>query len=84
MFTDERIHAYCRNKEIQNNSIRKLVQVSNSSQIVLNGGYDYVQNHLNDEIKNNLVNLLASYWDNIFESIKLANIYWRRIFNISN
>ena len=84
MFTDERIHTFCRNTDIRNNSIRKLVQVSNSSQIVLNDGYYYPQNHLNDEIKNNSINLLASYWDSIFESIKLVNMYWRRIFNIGN
>jgi hypothetical protein len=45
-FTDERIHTHCHNTEIQNDnsSIRKLVQTLNSSQIVLNDDYDYVQN----------------------------------------
>lgn len=83
MYTDERIHTYCRSTRIQNNyDIRKLVQIPNSSQIVLNDRYSYIQNQLSDEIKYNSLNLLTSYWDSIFESIKLVNRYWRRIFNI--
>lgn len=77
MYTDERIHAYCHNADI-----RKLAQLPNSSQIVLSDNYGYIQSQLNDEIKNNSINLLASYWENIFESIKLVNRYWNRIFNI--
>lgn len=83
MYTDERIHTYCRSTRIQNNyDIRKLVQIPNSSQIILNDRYSYIQNQLSDEIKYNSLNLLTSYWDSIFESIKLVNGYWRRIFNI--
>ena len=85
MYTNERIHTYCRSTRIQNNyDIRKLVQIPNSSQIVLNDRYSYIQNQLSDEIKYNSLNLLTSYWDSIFESIKLVNRYWRRIFNIGN
>jgi predicted amidophosphoribosyltransferase len=85
MYTDERIHTYCRSTRIQNNyDIRKLVQIPNSSQIVLNDRYSYIQNQLSDEIKYNSLNLLTSYWDSIFESIKLVNRYWGRIFNIGN
>jgi hypothetical protein len=85
MYTDERIHTYCRSTRIQNRyDIRKLVQIPNSSQIVLNDRYSYIQNQLSDEIKYNSLNLLTSYWDSIFESIKLVNRYWRRIFNIGN
>lgn len=85
MYTDERIHTYCRSTRIQNNyDIRKLVQIPNSSQIVLNDRYSYIQNQLSDEIKYNSLNLLTSYWDSIFESIKLVNRYWKRIFNIGN
>jgi hypothetical protein len=85
MYTDERIHAHCRNACIQNNNdMQKLVQIPNSSQIVLNDRYGYIQNHLSDEIKYNSINLLTSYWDSIFESIKLVNRYWSRIFNIGN
>jgi hypothetical protein len=85
MYTDERIHAYCRNVDIQsNNDIRKLVQIPNSSQIVLDDRHDYIQNHFNEEIKYNSINLLTTYWDGIFESIKLVNRYWRRVFNIGN
>jgi predicted amidophosphoribosyltransferase len=85
MYTDERFHTYCRSTRIQNSyDIRKLVQIPNSSQIVLNDRYSYIQNQLSDEIKYNSLNLLTSYWDSIFESIKLVNRYWRRIFNIGN
>src|SRR5919106_1776654 len=50
---EERIHVYCRN-----NSIRKLVQIPNSSQIVLNDHpYAYMQNQLDEEIKYNSINL---------------------------
>lgn len=85
MNTDERIPAYCRNASIQkNNDLRKLMQIQNSSQIVLNDRYGYIQNHLRDEIKYNSINMSISYWDSIFESIKLVNRYWRKIFNIGN
>jgi hypothetical protein len=61
------------------------VQIPNSSQIVLNDDrHDYTQNHLNDEIKYNLINSFTSYWDSVFESTRLVNRYWRRIFNIGN
>jgi len=85
-FTDERIHAHCHNIEIQNDNSnkRKLVQIPNSSQIVLNDGYDHVQNQLNNEIKNNLINLFTSYWDSVFDSFKLVNRYWKRIIDIGH
>jgi hypothetical protein len=76
MYTDERIHAYCRSAGIQNNNdILKPIQLPNSSQVVLN---DFVRNQLNDEI----INLFTSYWEGMFDSIKLTNRYWRRKFNI--
>ena len=79
MFTDARVHAYCRNAGFQNNSDpRILVQIPNSSQIVLNAYDDYIQNQLNEEIIN------LSYWNSMFESIILVNKYWRRIFTIGN
>jgi|SoiMethySBSTD1v2_1073268.scaffolds.fasta_scaffold541399_2 hypothetical protein len=87
MNTVERIHAYCRNADIQNNTnndIRKLVQIPNSSQIVLNDGYNYIQNQLNDKIKDSSIKLSTSYWYSIFESIKLVNRYWIGTFNIGN
>ena len=70
MYTDERIHAYCRrNPSIQSNdSIRKLVQIPNSSQIVLNDHPDAnMQNQLNEEIKYNSINLFTLYWDSMFD-----------------
>ena len=85
MNTDERIHIYCRNAGIQNNNdIRKLMPIPNSSQIVLNDRYNYIQNQLNDEIKYNSINLSTSFLDIIFESIRLVNRYWSRIFNIDS
>jgi hypothetical protein len=66
MYTDERIHICCRNAGIQNNNgIRKLMPIPNSSQIVLNDRYVdthyYIQNQLNDKINYNSINLLSSY-----------------------
>jgi hypothetical protein len=85
MYTDERIHVHCHHAGIQNNSdIRNLVQIPNTSQIVLDDLHGHIQNHLHEEIKYNSINLLTTYWDSIFESIKLVNRYWRRIFTISN
>jgi hypothetical protein len=85
MYTDERIHAECLNVDIQNNdNIRKSVRIPDSSQIVLNDRYSYIQNQLNEEIKYNSINLSASYIDNLFESVKLVNRYWRRLFTIGN
>jgi uncharacterized Zn finger protein (UPF0148 family) len=94
MYTDERIHIYCRSVSTLNynnhtylEDTRKPAQIPNSSQIILNNDR-YVNNHnsieyyFNDEIKYNLINLLISYWDSIFESIKLVNRFWRKIFNI--
>jgi hypothetical protein len=84
MFTDERIHD-CDNSMIQHdNDVRKLVQLPNSSQIVLDDRYNYVQNHLNEEIKYNSINLFTSYWNSIFDSFKLVNRYWRRIIDIGS
>jgi hypothetical protein len=81
IFTDERVHAYCHNydADFQNtNNIQELVRIPNSSQIVLNN--DYMQNQFDEEI----INISTSYWNNIFESIKLTNRYWRRMFIIGN
>ena len=46
----------------------------------------YIQNQINDEIKCNSINLSTSYWNNVFESIKMVNNYWTKIFsmNINN
>jgi hypothetical protein len=81
MYTDERIHVYCRN-----NRIPRLVQIPNSSQIVLNDHYDddFMQNQLSEEIKYNSINLITPYWDSMFDFIKLVNTYWKRIFNIGS
>jgi hypothetical protein len=91
MHTDERIHIYCHNVSILNNNnhtyledTQKLVQIPNSSQIILNDDHNYMDYYFNDEIKYNSINLFTSYWEDIFDSIKLANRYWRRIFNIGN
>src|SRR5918996_841640 len=63
---------------------QKLVQIPNSSQIILNDDHNYMYYYFNDEIKYNSINLFTSYWEGIFYSIKLANRYWRKIFNIGN
>ena len=83
MNTDERVHAYCRNHDIVNNELGK--QKLMPRPIMKNDYYvniHYIQNQLNDEIKSSSINLSTSYWNNIFESIKLLNRYWSKIFNI--
>ncbi len=82
--TDERIHANCLNIGIQksNNDIRKSVGILDSSQIVMTDRYNYMQNQFNEKIKYNSINLFTTYWNNIFESIRLVNRYWMRIFTI--
>ena len=91
--TDERFHAYCRNVDtVNSNDIRleyteRLMQKAESSQLIMNDDYYanthyYIQNELNDEIKYNSINLSTSYWDSVFESIKLVNRYWAKIFDI--
>ena len=89
MNTDERIHAYCRNTSIRNinNGIylkdtQKLMEEPKSYPLLIDNTQYYIQNQLNDEIKYNSINLSISYWDSIFESIKLVNRYWRRIFRL--
>ena len=95
MNTDERIHVYCHNTSIQNDDdgiylqdTQKLMEEPRSNQLLLynnqiNTQY-YIQNQLNDEIKYNSISISTSYWDSIFESIRLVNRYWRRVFNIGN
>jgi hypothetical protein len=83
MNTDERIHVYCRNLNTANNDMplehkQKLMK----RQITDDDYYVNSQNHLNDEIKYSSINLSTSYWNNIFESIKLVNRYWTAILNI--
>ena len=97
MNTDERIHVYCCNASTHNNNnnsnyledMQKLMQNSNSAQIIFGDDeyattHYFIQNQLNDELKYNSINLLSSFWNNIFESMKLVNRYWSRIFNIGN
>ena len=85
MITDERFHAYCQNPDIINNDLKdkqKLLQRPQSSQLIMDDDHYHIQNQLNDEIKYNSINLSTSYWNNMFESIKLLNRYWSKIFNI--
>jgi hypothetical protein len=77
MNTDERIHAYCRNLNATNNDLPV-----EHKPIMDDDHYVNSQNHLNDEIKYNSINLSTSYWNNIFESIKLVNRFWTAILNI--
>jgi hypothetical protein len=88
MNTDERIHAYCRNPDTVNDINidiyleDKQMQRPESSQLIMDEDHYYIQNQLNDEIKYNSINISTSYWNNMFESIKLINRYWSKIFNI--
>jgi hypothetical protein len=85
--TDERIHAYCRNPRNPDTvnyleDKQKLIQSPQSSQLIMDDDHYHIQNQLNDAIKYNSINLSTSYWNNMFESIKLLNRYWSKIFNI--
>ena len=83
MNTDERVHACCRNPDIVNNDLGK--QKFMPRPIMKDDYYintHYIQNQLNDEIKSSSINLSTSYWNNIFESIKLINRFWNKIFDI--
>jgi hypothetical protein len=88
MNTDERIHAYCRNPDsVSDINIDiyledKQMQRPESSQLIMDEDHYHIQNQLNDEIKYNSINISTSYWNNMFESIKLINRYWSKIFNI--
>ena len=88
MNTDERIHAYCRNPDTVNDINidiyleDKQMQRPESSQLIMDEDHYPIQNQLNDEIKYNSINISTSYWNNMFESIKLINRYWSKIFNI--
>ena len=85
MNTDERVHAYCRNPDIVNNDLL-LEKQKLMPRPIMKDDYHvnthYIQNQLNDEIKSSSINLSTSYWNNIFESIKLINRFWNKIFNI--
>jgi len=93
MNTDERIHVYCRNTDNINNDgaslqgVLKIVEKPKSSHLVMDNNYVNtqwcIQNQLNDEIKYNSINLTTSYWNNLFESIKMVNRYWTKIFSIN-
>jgi hypothetical protein len=93
MNTDERIHVYCRNTDTVNydgtflQGVKKLVEKPNSSHLIMDKNYvntqRYIQNQINDEIKCNSINLSTSYWNNVFESIKMVNSYWTKIFSIN-
>jgi hypothetical protein len=85
IFTDERIHIYCNDSSIRNsNNIQNFLQMQNSTQIILNVRHNPIQNRITDELKNNSINIFTPYWDSIFDSIKLVDRYWRRIFTIGN
>jgi hypothetical protein len=88
MNTDERIHAYCRNPDSVNDINidiyleDKQMQRPESFQLIMDEDHYHIQNQLNDEIKYNSINISTSYWNNMFESIKLINRYLSKIFNI--
>jgi hypothetical protein len=95
MRTDERVHTYCRNVSMINNihavnlqDFQPVMDNSNSYQLII-GDKDtnihlYLQDQLNDKIKDSSIQLSSSYWSSVFESTKLINRYWTKIFEISN
>jgi hypothetical protein len=80
--TDERIHVYCRNiDDPKLDEKQKLMYESIMNKLHVNNHY-YMQNQLNDSMKDNSISLLITYWDNIFKSIKLVNRYWSELFKV--
>jgi hypothetical protein len=73
------------NNNNNNNGIRedtqKLMQRPIMDNRYSNTRY-HIQNQLNDELKYNSINFSTSYWNNVFESVKMINRYWAKIFNI--
>lgn len=95
MRTDERIHMCCNNIGTINSNdgiylqeSQQIMDNSNSSQLIIGDNYVnthlYMQNRLNNEIKDSSIKLTTSYWTHVFESIKLINRSWSKIFNIGN
>ena len=92
MFTDERIHTFCRDFVIRSNDndlylqntkkLRDRQSFHDANSRV--NGYYFIQKQLNDEIKDNSIKLSAFYWESVSESIKLISKCWNKIFNISN
>jgi hypothetical protein len=89
MTTDERIHSYCQNVNaidhdnngINLNDTQKLMQRPIMDNRYSNTHY-HLQNQLNDKLKYNSINFSTSYWNNVFESMKMIIRYWAKIFNI--
>jgi hypothetical protein len=85
MNTIERIYAY---HKAPTQDSQKLLHEPISSQLVINDNYFnnhyFIQDQLNDKIKDSSIKIWTSYWNNIFEAIKLVNGYWNRILNIGN
>ncbi len=72
---------------IENNQNLMEKPMSSKSQLILDDDHvvntnHYTQNQLHDETKYNSIIILTSYWESIFESIKLVNIYWARLLTI--
>ena len=80
MNTDERIHTNCRDLDTVNNIV--ISDNKWTQRPTIDVYYINTQDQLNEEIKYNSINISTSYWNNIFESIKLINRYWSKIFNI--
>ena len=80
MNTDERIHAYCRDLDTVNNIV--ISDNKWTQRPTIDVYYINTQDQLNEEIKYNSINISTSYWNNIFESIKLINRYWSKMFSI--
>ena len=80
MNTDERIHTNCRDLDTVNNIV--ISDNKWTQRPTIDVYYINTQDQLNEEIKCNSINISTSYWNNIFESIKLINRYWSKMFSI--
>lgn len=91
MNTIERVHANCydtctlsnNNDNVYLQDSQNLMEEPTSSLLAANDNY-YIQNQLHDKMKDNSINLSTSYWNNMFETMKMVNTYWSQIFNVGN
>jgi hypothetical protein len=89
--TDERIHSDCQYIDNVNNinSLRSQVKQKYLDSLPIRSAhtntetYYASQNQLNEEMKYNSIKLLESCWNNLFESIRLANMFWSQVSNTS-
>jgi hypothetical protein len=89
--TDERTHLDCQYIDTMNNinSLRSQEKQKYLNSLPIQSvhtkteTYYASQNQLNEEMKYTSIKLLESCWNNLFESIRLANMFWSQVSSTS-